>query len=96
MSEHLPRDEEQSGRARRLAAEAAQTWIDQFEGFEGSIVTGYVLIAETTQPGSVPIVQWMTGDGAAPSDGTQDGIAPHRAMGLIEYVRNEIHRTVGE
>lgn len=75
--------------ARRLAVEAGQKWIDSFEGHEGSIIVGYVLIVETQKVGAVPVVTWMSGNGVPPEDDADatEGLATHRVVGLLEQSR---------
>lgn len=73
--------------ARRLAAEAARNYIESFEGYEGSVVIGYVLIMETQKIGDAPIVTWMTGNGVEPDGDAYEGLATHRVAGLVESVR---------
>lgn len=78
---------EEQNEARRLAVEAARNYIESFEGYEGSVVTGYVLIMETQKLGDVPTVTWMTGNGIAPEGEAYEGLATHRVVGLVENVR---------
>ena len=73
--------------ARRLCVEATKTWIDSFEGYEGSLVTGYVLIMETQKIGDPAIVTWMSGNGVDPDENSGEGLATHRAIGLVESTR---------
>lgn len=58
-------------KARSLAIAAAETWIDQWEGYEGMVVTGFVLIVESQEVGGVTHMSWMTGNGEQPN-----GVAP--------------------
>lgn len=73
--------------ARQLAIEATTTWIDSFEGYEGSVVTGFVLIMETQKIGDPSVVTWMSGNGVVPADGDAEGLATHRVIGLVESTR---------
>lgn len=73
---------EQRDRARRLAIEAAQEFTDQYEGWEGSVVTGFLLLYEVTRPGHPPLFLWATGDGTMPEDDIRGGLPTHRSRGL--------------
>lgn len=75
--------------ARRLAVEATAKWIDSFEGYEGSIVTGYVLIMETQKVGEAPALTWMSGNGVPPDDESDvtEGLAAHRVSGFLSHAR---------
>jgi hypothetical protein len=63
--------------ARGQVVEAAQAWIDQYEGFEGSVVTGYVLIVESIRLGQPHVHTWATGDGSMPEGEAGDGELAH-------------------
>jgi hypothetical protein len=77
--------------ARALAAQAGETWMRSFEGYEDSIVTGYVLILETTQIGQHPYVTWLSGNGVVPEGDHLEGLATHRVLGLVETCRDDMH-----
>lgn len=69
-------------KARRLAIEAAQAFTDQYDSWEGSVVTGFVLVFEVTRPGQRPLFLWCSGDGVMPDDSERGGLSSHRARGL--------------
>lgn len=53
------------------------------------IITGYIFVYELTEPDAVTC--WtITGNGAEPTDANEAGLAPHRALGLIEVSRKII------
>lgn len=79
MSQH-----EQRNRARGMAVEAAQAWIDQYDDHQGSIVTGYVLIVECVRLGRPHAITWMTGNGSPPRGALSDRELHDGSSGDIE------------
>ena len=77
-------DQERRNRARSLAVEAAETWVDQFEGYEGQVVTGYVLAIETTRIGHPPMFSWMTGNGTKPQGESSAENLMHGGSAAVE------------
>ena len=75
---------------RALAVQAAAKYIDQWEVTAGSVVTGYVLIAETVRPDGSPDLTWFTGNGM-PADNQQGGLAAWRVTGMCQRVIGEIN-----
>jgi len=87
---------EEADRARGLAAEAAATWIQQYEGWDGALVTGYILILEAVPPNGVPALQWMTGNGAVPTEDNREPLTEWRARGMLGSVISELDGRTAE
>jgi hypothetical protein len=75
--------------ARSLAARALEHWVDQWDGYEGCIVTGYVLIGEVTRPGGNSYHLWLTGNGM-PTDGESGPLPSWRVRGLVHELLSEL------
>lgn len=74
-------------RADMLAACAK--WIDQWDDFQGSIVTGFVVIVETLVGTDSPVLSFASGNGAA-TDDQAGGLARWRIDGMCREVSNEM------
>lgn len=85
----VPFDKEAENEGRTLAHQAAARYIDQWEHTEGSIVTGYVLIAETVRPDGTVDLIWFGGNGM-PTENLQGGLAAWRINGMCHRVIMEV------
>lgn len=89
----LEYDMEAADEARTLAHQAAGRHIDQWEHTAGSVVTGYVLIAETVRPDGTIDLTWLTGNGM-PTDDQAGGLAAWRVSGMCHRVIAEINAAI--
>lgn len=64
-------------------------WIDQWDWTAGSVVTGWVVVAETVRPDGTTDVTWTGGDGSATANDS-GGIPIHRADALVRYAGRSI------
>lgn len=85
-------EQEIKAEARALALAACERWIDQWEHTERSVVTGWLLVAETVRPNGAIDVTWTTGNGNAIGDNTalDNGLPLHRIDSLARQVSREI------
>lgn len=79
--------------ARALIIEAAQKSADTFEWAAGGIVTGYVLVVETTRPGEEPNLTWVSGNGM-PTEAGSGGLPRWRMTGMLRDVITQIDASV--
>ncbi len=77
--------------ARQKMVEACAAWIDQWDWTAGSIVTGYVVIMETTRPDGEVDCTWATGSGADVSDLDDAPLVSWRVEGLARKVIRDIY-----
>lgn len=75
--------------ARRLIVEAAGEHIDQFEGWEGALCTGYVVIYELTGADGRCCL-WLTGNGADPDEEHDEGLDSWRVEGMVRKVLRDL------
>ena len=85
-TEELARD------ARRRLAVAVSDYAAAYD--RPGLVTGYVVVFEQTELAGVPQCWWMTGTGGEPTAGHSEGLAPHRALGLVAAASRMIKRAV--
>lgn len=70
-------------------AEAIQEYAAAYE--RPGVVTGFIALWELTE-GTGITCWWMTGSGATPTDINVEGLAPHRALGLLGVMTREIKK----
>ena len=77
-------------KARQLIVEAAGEHIDQYEGWEGSILTAYVTILELASPDGHRCCIWLTGNGVQPDDDRDEGLDSWRVEGMVRHVLRDL------
>ena len=77
--------------SRRRLAEAVSDYAAAYD--RPGLVTGYVVF-ELTELGGVPQCWWMTGTGGEPTTTSSEGLAAHRALGLVAAASRMIKKAV--
>ena len=86
-------DHELADDARALIIKAAQMSSDTFEWSAGGIVTGFVLIVETTKPGEDPNLTWVSGNGMPTEEGG-GGLPRWRMTGMMKDVITQVEAAI--
>ena len=76
--------------ARRLIVQASGEYVDQFDGWEGSICTAFIAILELHSPDGHRCCVWFTGNGAEPSDERDEGLDSWRVEGMVRKVLRDL------
>lgn len=77
--------------ARQKMAEGIAEYIAAYNRV--GLVTGYVTVFEVTED-SGSSCWWMAGSGADPTTRSYEGLAPHRALGLVAAALQMVEKTI--
>jgi hypothetical protein len=76
--------------ARAILVEAADAHIDAFDAWQGALCTAYVAIFEYNDGNGHRCCVWLTGNGADPKEGEEEGLDSWRVEGMVRKVLRDL------